>query len=216
MRAYELAAELRQHTADLVRAAGLSSHLVSLDAETEGSLRAQFPQRRNSPPPRPRRRRGPQRVTFEPPWDDNRDGRADLRYEPEWSTRDVAYFFGVKPATVRQWVRRGYISPSRSERGSHVFSSSAVRVAHEALEVRTNDRPGTGTTIRPKHYEKRISCAHAAALVKVAPSTVRSWIHRGHLAASRDETGHVIVRVGDVVDVARMKRHPTLPDTRLF
>jgi len=210
MRVYELARELRQHSADLVRAAQAPSHLSTLDEDTEAHLRQAFP-RRYHLPPKHRRRRGPKPVSFEPPWDEYSDPRSDLRYVSEWSTRDVARYFDVRPATVRQWVRRGYIAPSGTERGSHVFLSADVIDAHRQIEARTKDRPGMRVNVRPKYYERRISSAQAARTVEVAPSTVRSWISRGHLPATRDDAGRVLVLVEDLVRVARSKRHPTLP-----
>lgn len=87
------------------------------------------------------RRPGPARVSFEPPYEVDEDGYdndpvAELVYEPLWSTRDVARYFGVKAATVRQWVKRGYLAPSGTHGPSHVFDKDDVLDAVETIRAR--------------------------------------------------------------------------------
>lgn len=96
-------------------------------------------------PPRPkrfRRRPGPARVTFEPPYEVDENGYSndptgELRYEPIWSTRDVATYFGVEPATVRKWVARGYLQPCGKQGPSHTFERHSVYAALDAIRDRT-------------------------------------------------------------------------------
>lgn len=98
------------------------------------------------PPRKIRRRPGPRRVSFEPPYEEGEDGYPDdtleeLRYEPIWSTVDVAAFYRVKPATVRQWVHRGHLLPAGKVGPSYVFERRAVYAATDAIRQRRT-RPG--------------------------------------------------------------------------
>ncbi|WP_160011968.1 helix-turn-helix domain-containing protein, partial [Nocardioides sp. AX2bis] len=84
-------------------------------------------------PPTRRRRPGPPPTTFEPPYDDNHasygtDPTDDLERQPRWSTGDVARYYRLSPATVRQWVRRGHLRPAGKVGGSHVFDRDEIFV----------------------------------------------------------------------------------------
>lgn len=208
MRVYELARELRLTSDEVARSLRLPSHLSTVSPSAADALRAANPE--PSPPwSRPnrqfRRRPGPRLITFQPPYDEGTSlgWRRDMEYEPVWSTRDVAQYFDVRPSTVRQWVRRGYLAPIGTERGSSVFNSRAVRSAYDEIEARSHKTPGLGAKIHPRHHHRLLSTADAARAVGVAPSTVRSWISRGRLTTSRDENGQVLVRVADVARLAR-------------
>ncbi|KAA1399914.1 helix-turn-helix domain-containing protein [Aeromicrobium ginsengisoli] len=208
MRVYELGRELGISSDEVARSLRLPSHLSSVPPSAADALRAANPSPAppgNRPNNRFRRRPGPRLVTFEPPYDEDTTlgWRRDLDYEPVWSTRDVAHYFDVRPSTVRQWVKRGYLKPTGTERGSSVFDSRAVRIAHDEIEARTHRTSGLGARIHPRHHHRLISTADAARAVGVAPSTVRSWISRGRLTTSRDENGQVLVRVADVARLAR-------------
>jgi len=201
MRVYELAKFLGVPSRWLVEQAELPSHLSVVDTETEIVLRELNPKPARTTR-KMKRRPGPKRISFEPSSDyEYSDPRRDLQYEPIWSTRDVAFYFGVKPATVRQWVRRGHIKPDGSEGPSHVFRSQDVMDAYESISART--RRSRGSNVRTKFHDRQVSCEVAARACGVAPSTVRSWISRGHVRSVRDDGGHVTVRVGDVFRLAR-------------
>ncbi len=74
-------------------------------------------------------------------WDEYHDPISDLRYEPELTTRDVADLFRVAPATVRQWVARGDLRPTRQERSSNVFDTEEVFAAVDLIAAK---RKATG------------------------------------------------------------------------
>ncbi|AWB91161.1 hypothetical protein [Aeromicrobium chenweiae] len=210
MRVYELAAELGVASRTLVLESGLTSHLATVPPETETSLRDRHPAPSRPPFPkgRGRSRPGPRRLSFSPDVDDDHyEPYRDLEYTEEWTTNDVAFYFSVDNATVRQWVRRGYLAPVRTEQRTHVFESTDAIAAGAAITSRTNAPPGPQANIRPKHHDRYVSCELAAAAVGVAPSTVRSWIHRGRLATQTPSAGRVTVRVGDVFDLARTSPH---------
>lgn len=186
------------------------------------------------PPPRRRRSPGPRPYTlfgydldtdydeceFVPPEEIRR------YQESEMTTRDVAQKLGVRQATVRRWVARGYLKPIRRHGPSHVFRTGDVLEANRQIDSR---RKGTGKAAggsryrvdrRPidlvpaKHWEARITIDEAAKLIRVSPATIRSWIHRGHLATLPSSTRRAVwLRVGDVIRTAHDRR-PTPPRGR--
>jgi len=153
--------------------------------------------------------------------DDYGDEVTDLRYERELTTRDVADLFRVRQATVRQWVARGYLNPTRRERSSNVFDTDEVCAAVALIvgkrkvtgHVPTSHgllaRSNPAERIPTKHYDAIITVTEAARLVQVAPETIRSWMHRGHLTAADGSTPRAVqLRLGDVVDAARARDVP--------
>ncbi len=146
-----------------------------------------------------RRRPGPRPVTLSQHWDgddDYYDPDEDFRRQDEASTRDITFYAGVKAATVRQWVKRGYITPIRKERGSHVFNTNDFLTALNAIQRRRSysARPRRRRAIRQpamanNQFEKLhrvypnhlLTLTQAADIAGLAPATIRSWIRRGHL-----------------------------------
>jgi len=52
-----------------------------------------------------------------------------------------------------------------------------------------------------------ISATEAAILTGRAPSTIRSWVRRGHLKPAHHRHGLVLYRAGDVLTAERQTRH---------
>ena len=150
---------------------------------------------------RRRRRPGPRPITLSLPWDgdDYYDPDEDFRAQEEATTRDIVNYTGVKATTVRQWVARGYITPVRKERGTHVFNTDDFLTALKAIQRRRRHpgrprrRPPTPARPGPRlnqvefdplnrvHPNKVITLAQAAGITGLSTATLRSWIHRGHL-----------------------------------
>ena len=173
--------------------------------------------------PRPRRSPGPRRISMQPPTssDEYSDPISDLRYEPELTTRDVADLLRVTRATVRQWVARGYLSPTRQEGPSNAFNTNEVFDAYDRIASRRKAaaqrlrsegyfaESNAADHIRPKHYDAIITISEAARLVQVSPATIRSWMHRGYLTpASSSKPQAVRLRLEDVTKAARARRLP--------
>lgn len=173
-------------------------------------------------PPRPKRklRPGPEPITMRAPerWDDEyAPYHSGLRYEPELTTRDVAELLSVQQATVRQWVKRGHIKPSGKHGCSYFFDADEVRRAHDLI---TSRHKAAGTDLvfeqlrqlqrlRRVHAEALLTVTEAGLLVGVAPSTIRSWIHRGHLTpAASPKVGNVMLRLDDVISAAQGRGLP--------
>lgn len=193
-------------------------------SESRTSLPSLPPARVPFPPrPKPRRRPGPRPITMQRAarWDDYDDPIADLRYEPELTTRDVADFFRVQQATVRQWVARGYLTPIRREGPSNIFRTSEVLDAFDLIEPRRKaageaprSRSFFATTIaanrvEPKHYDRIVTIHDAAKLVGVNPATIRTWMRRGYLTPTSDSKPRAVrLRIRNVIDAARGRRLP--------
>lgn len=142
-----------------------------------------------------------------------------LRYEPELTTRDVAELVHVTPATVRRWVARGHLTPIRQEGRANVFDSEDVQVAFDKISARRRATgqasqeswpvPKPAERIPPKHHDALVTITEAGQLLQISASTIRSWIHRGHLKpVASAAPGPVLIRVGDVVTAARSRRIP--------
>lgn len=154
-------------------------------------------------------------------WDEYGDQISDLRYGRELTTRDVADLFRVTQASVRQWVARGHLKPTRRERSSNVFDTDEVFAAVDLIVAKRKATgqvpPSQGSFARSnpadriptKHYDAIITVIEAARLVQVSPATIRSWMNRGHLTPAGGSTPRAVrLRVGDVVDAARARKLP--------
>ncbi|MFL6149481.1 MAG: helix-turn-helix domain-containing protein [Pseudonocardiaceae bacterium] len=122
---------------------------------------------------------------------------------------------------MRRWVARGYVSPAGRLGPSNLFNTSDVLAAFDDIRAR---RKATGQArrtcgffveprlidrIAPRHYDAVVSMGEAARMIAVSPSTIRSWIHRGHLVPLASSKPRAIrVRLGDVIDAARARRLP--------
>lgn len=134
------------------------------------------------------------------------------------TTRQAAQAWGVSTATIRQWVHRGYLSPTGVEGRSAVFSAlDVLRVA-----IATGDRnqqPGgplrrdhevrepAGTWVSGKDLQRLVTAEAAATAVGVSPSTIRSWKRRGHLLPAEHRGRTPLYRVADVLVAARRSPH---------
>jgi len=117
------------------------------EAEDQATVARQHARPSRPRPGTPPRRRyrhrpGPKPVSYEPPYEDldddgyGVDPTRELQWEPVWSTRDVARYYGVKPATVRSWVTRGHLTPCGTDGPSHIFRRSDIRDAVTAIAGR--------------------------------------------------------------------------------
>lgn len=145
-------------------------------------------------------------------------GRRD-RVEWAWigpdqiTVQEAAQAFEVTAATVRQWVRRGHVSPTLEHHRPMRFHAleflRAWRLRQQRAEQRTPPRRTQarieGVRLRSSDLDRTVTADVAAAIVGVAPSTVRAWKQRGHLAPSHwtGRTPHYLV-----ADVLRAARRP--------
>ncbi len=121
---------------------------------------------------------------------------------------------------MRRWVARGYLSPIGKFGPSNLFNTREVLAAYEEIQAK---RKATGQTrresrygvelravdsIRPKHYDAVVEVGESARLIDVSPSTIRSWIYRGHLIPLGSSPRAVRLRLGDVIATARSRQLP--------
>jgi len=243
MRVYELARELGITSATLVsqlRAEGewVDSHRSSVPVPVQlrylsvkgvlsPSLPAEAPRRDpnqwpawSGPRVRWRRRPGPERIArYTTTNRDQLEQWNDL--DPDLiSTRDVAEYLKVQPATVRQWAKRGYIRPVGTIGPANLFSRRQVAAARTEIEARqrasgrrAQDRFSATRLpvdrVPAKFFDNAVTVGQAASLAGVAPSTIRSWIHRNHLKPLDVAGEHgTLLRLGVVVTAARNRVIP--------
>jgi excisionase family DNA binding protein len=169
-----------------------------------------------------RRRPGPSPLTMrQSAIDEYDDPVEDLRYKSEITTRDAADLLGVTQATVRRWVARGHISPVGKFGAANLFNTRDVLDAYDHIQAK---HKATGRArrehryrvelrpvdrVRPKHYDAVVAIGEAARSIGVSPSTIRSWIHRGHLIPlGSSEHRAVRLRLGDVIAAAQSRQLP--------
>jgi predicted site-specific integrase-resolvase len=251
VRVWELAEELRVESAHVLALIEpydkyVRSHLSTVPELALRAIRADPPDPTRSysdywwsppsvprAPARPRamgrfrRRPGPKPVSFEPPYEEDEHGygndpTAELRYEPIWSTRDVAQYYRLKPATVRQWVHRGHLTPSGKEGASHVFENHVVSQAVGRIKARQK-RAGRTSSGRDSSSDGRldarqldrrakvypdslVTTKEVASMLGIAPETIRAWVRRGHLVSQPTSTSRQLqFRIADVYKAARRR-----------
>lgn len=134
------------------------------------------------------------------------------------TTQQAARAWAISPATIRQWVHRGYLAPVGTEGRSAVFAARDVyRVA-----LATGDRnlqPGGPlrrddderrlniNACRGRDLQELVTAEEAAVAVGVSPATIRSWKHRGHLPPAQHRGRTPLYRLADVLTAARRKPH---------
>ena len=119
------------------------------------------------------------------------------------TTVQAAYMCGLRTSTIRQWVRRGYLQPIGRKGRSSLFAVEAVREAQDRVLERTRKPVEPRRGVASKDLDRQVTTAIAARVVGVSPSTVRMWVHRGHLTpVSSSGRSHVFI-VQDVLRAAR-------------
>lgn len=110
----------------------------------------------------------------------------------------------VQPATIRQWVARGYLSPLSERRGRrHLYATEAVRTVSVEVFNRANVAAIPRGGLRSIDLDALVTGAEAAKAVGVSPSTIRMWVKRGHLAPTSGSPRRQLFKVVDVLRAAR-------------
>lgn len=161
-------------------------------------------------------------------WDDRRVWR-NWDGPDELTTAEAAIAYAVRPATVRQWVHRGHLTPIRRDGRTLIFEARAVYTAAIATGDRNQqpggplrrdfdrDREHGARGVTAEAMTALVTAEAAGAAVGVSPSTVRSWKRRGHISPVQHRGRTPFYLLADVVAVARRSPHrPQRKDPRPF
>lgn len=138
-------------------------------------------------------------------WWDNND-----RWEncpSEVTATEAARLCGAKAATIRQWAARGYLTRVGNRGRSPLYASTQLRRVQSEVADRTRKPPLPRPGLRSRDLDALVPGPEAAALVGVAPSTIRMWVARGHLTPvpQAEGTGRRLFLVSDVLQAARRR-----------
>lgn len=215
VRAYQLARDLGVTSREFL--AYLRSHGHDVWSALESMTEEQTALARSLHPSQIKRQAVPQA------WREHHDSFEDWYEHEDWDgstelvpprqvvfTREAAYLVGVRPATIRQWVRRGRLKPMGRLGNTHTFRVDDVREAARGHSTRTRSfhaRRGPLDAHRltrgTNDIDALVPARVAAETAGVARSTVRSWISRGHIRIRGRRDREALVRVGDVLVRAR-------------
>jgi len=138
------------------------------------------------------------------------------RHQREWAESrtlltctEAAQKCGVTPSAVRQWVRRGKLTPAAHDGKGQLFDLLDVTEVEHATRTAARRAPkAAGSNILPPdEIDSLITATEAAALCGVTAAAVRQWAARGRLTArSTDERGRKLYRLLDVAKVEHATR----------
>ncbi|QOV96799.1 translation initiation factor IF-2 N-terminal domain-containing protein [Rhodococcus pyridinivorans] len=201
MRVHELAKELGISSKDLLAQLLREGEFVKLASST---LRGEVVQRmRMSPPssrpPYPLPIQSPPRPRTPAP---NKPKPA-MTQSQLITAVEAGQILGLRPDRIRQWASRGYIQGKGKRGRATLYDRDDLRQAQSETRSRTKD-PEVFPQLRipGAYYNRLITTNEVAALFGVAPSTVRSWIRRGHLTPARRGKHGWLFKIGLVMIAA--------------
>lgn len=99
------------------------------------------------------------------------------------TARSAAREVSVVPATLRQWIARGHLERAGTNTAGQVlYRRGDVERAARETAARTRRTP-PAARVAPVLMRRPVTALEAARMVGVSPSTIRMWVHRGHLRA---------------------------------
>ncbi|SQI33800.1 translation initiation factor 2 infb [Rhodococcus coprophilus] len=116
---------------------------------------------------------------------------------------EAGQILGIRPDRIRQWASRGYIQGKGKRGRATLYDRDDLMRAQSETRSRTKDPevfPKLG--ISDAYYNRLITTNEVAVLFGVAPSTVRSWIRRGHLTPVRRGNRGWLFKIGLVMIAA--------------
>ena len=120
-------------------------------------------------------------------WEKQRQARED-RANHQLSTTEAAIGVPVTPAQIRQWAARGYINAVGRSGRHQLYRRGHLDAAKREVRAGTRQPPG-GAREDPSIGHRGVTTEMAARIAKISPSTIRSWVWRGHLDPA--EGGHL-------------------------
>ena len=138
-------------------------------------------------------------------WEKQRRARED-RANRQLSTSEAAIELRVTRAQIRQWAARGYIQPAGRSGRQQLYRLGDLNAAKREVRARTRRSPG-GVREDPSVGHLGVTTKIAAQIAKVSPSTIRSWVQRGHLRpiAGRHRR-QLLFTISDVIAAANRQQ----------
>lgn len=138
-------------------------------------------------------------------WEKQRQARED-RANRQLSTTEAAIELRVTPAQIRQWAARGYINAVGRSGRQQLYRLGDLDSAKREVRARTRQPPG-GAREDPSVGHRGVTTEMAARIAKVSPSTIRSWVQRGHLrpVAGRHRR-QLVFTISDVIAAANRQQ----------
>lgn len=121
--------------------------------------------------------RGPVRATNPP-------RRTVTRVDPDeqFTAEELGKLLRIRPATVRKWASRGYLAAVDQWGRSRLYRyGDAVQVRDEARTRRRRASKSPPIPLLQWQKVRPVTASEAARLAGVSPSTIRTWVRRGHL-----------------------------------
>lgn len=116
---------------------------------------------------------------------------------------EAGQIMGIRPDRIRQWASRGYVQGrGKCGRATLYDRDDLVRVYSETRSRTIDSEVYPKLYIPHEYYNQLITTNEVAALFGVAPSTVRSWIRRGHLTPLRRGNRGWLFKIGVAVIAA--------------
>lgn len=114
---------------------------------------------------------------------------------------------GVRPEAIRKWASRGYLqSIGKRGRAALYDRDDLLRVRNETRSRTIDPAVSSELYVPHSHYNRLITTDEVARLFSVAPSTVRSWVRRGHLTPIRRGARGWLFKIGLVLIAADDRR----------
>ncbi|MBE1876913.1 translation initiation factor IF-2 N-terminal domain-containing protein [Myceligenerans pegani] len=136
--------------------------------------------------------------------------RTNTRIDPDerLTAEELGKRLLVRSATIRKWASRGYLPVVGNRGRSRLYRyEDARRVRDEAAARRRHvSAPPPIPELRWQRV-RPVTASEAARLAGVSPSTIRTWVRRGHLTPLQADVRPMTFDASSVVRLADRQYH---------